>query len=231
MYEKIKNEVFSGLIELYDNKIVKHSQGNLSVIDRDRNIIAIKPSGIQYNELAVSDIVVTDLDGRVLEGNHKPSVDLPTHTVIYRNFSKINCFIHTHSHWATVFAQAGLKIPLIGTTHADEFLFDIPCTDYVEPTSGGNYELDVGLAIYEYFQNADYSCLSAILLKGHGAFVWGDSVIQAVNKAIVLEEIASLAWHTLLLNPSVSNIPDTIAQKHYYRKNGLNAYYGQRSQG
>ena len=227
MFDKIKEAVYSTTMHLCDNGILKQSQGNVSVIDRNNSIIAIKPSGVNYNDLVAENIVITSLEGTVIEGNLKPSVDLPTHIVLYEHFPQIESIIHTHSHWATVFAQAGLSIPLIGTTHADDFLSDIPCTDYIEPLIDDDYEVRTGFSICNYFDSIDYFSTPAILIKGHGAFIWGETVNRAEKLAIDLEEIASLAWHTLLINPSVLKIPETISRKHYSRKNGRNAYYGQ----
>lgn len=230
MHERIKNlkeRVYRANIMLKQNNLITLTWGNVSEIDRESGLIAIKPSGIDYDAMAVNDIVVTDLDGKIKEGHLKPSSDLDTHLVLYKNFANINAVVHTHSRWATIFAQAGKDIPILGTTHADTFYGDIPCTRKLTAKEiAGNYEKETGNVIIERFMNSDPIAIPGVVVNSHGPFTWGNSAYNAVKNAIVLEEVAMMAWHTLTLNKEVS-FQQELADKHYFRKHGANAYYGQ----
>lgn len=201
--------------------------GNLSGIDRARKVVCIKPSGVPFAELQPEQMVEVDLEGQVLKGG-KPSVDLPTHLVLYRAFPEIGAVVHTHSHFATCWAQARKAIPCLGTTHADYFHGEIPVTDpLTEVEVEGDYEYHTGKVIARRFRDLDPLDCPAVLVAGHGPFVWGRTVEQALEHALLLEEVARLAWHTLALNPVAQALESYTQEKHFYRKHGANAYYGQ----
>lgn len=225
--QALKERVCRANLLLKESNLVTLTWGNVSEIDRERGIIAIKPSGVDYNTMSAEDIVITDLDGKVIEGNLRPSSDLPTHVELYKHFPNIASVVHTHSRWATIFAQAGKSIPMLGTTHADTFYGDVPCTRPLTRTEiEGDYEKETGKVIAEEFLNKDYDAIPAVLVYSHGPFTWGSSAISAVQNSIVLEEIAMMAWHTVEFNPAAS-FDQALADKHYFRKHGANAYYGQ----
>jgi len=226
MLEQLKKTVFDANIALVKNNLVILTWGNVSGIDRDSGLVAIKPSGIEYDKMTADEIVIVDLDGKIVDGKLKPSSDLPTHLELYKNFSDCNGIVHTHSSWATIFAQSQREIPLLGTTHADYFLTDIPLTRLM--TDGeikNDYEKNTGKVIVECFKDKNPSDCSAVLVASHGPFTWGKSPEKAVENAVVLENIAFMAYHSMNLN---NNMQKTLINKHFYRKHGKNAYYGQK---
>ncbi|MBR2756321.1 MAG: L-ribulose-5-phosphate 4-epimerase AraD, partial [Lachnospiraceae bacterium] len=195
---------------------------------REKNLVVIKPSGVSYEEMKPEDMVVVDLDGNVVEGNLRPSSDTMTHLELYKAFPEIGGIVHTHSRWATSFAQAGIPLKAFGTTHADTFFGDVPITRMLTPEEiNGAYEKETGTVIVECLEGKDPMAAPAVLVQSHGPFTWGKDGKEAVHNAVVLEEVAFMAYHALQLNPSVERIPQTILDKHYYRKHGENAYYGQ----
>jgi L-ribulose-5-phosphate 4-epimerase len=227
MLELLKNEVLAANLEIQAKKLAILTWGNVSAIDRERGLVVIKPSGVNYGDLRPESLVVVDLDGRTVEGNLKPSSDTPTHLELYKAFPSIGAVVHTHSTWATVWAQAGLGIPPLGTTHADYFYGEIPCTramrrDEVEK----DYEKNTGLVIVECFKGIDPQNIPAVLVRNHGPFVWGDTPARAVENALVLEEVARMAFHSRLLSKA-GGIPDYLLDRHFLRKHGKNKYYGQ----
>jgi L-ribulose-5-phosphate 4-epimerase len=228
MLETLKEQVLEANLMLPKYGLVTFTWGNVSGIDRERGIVAIKPSGVAYEALAVEDIVLVDFDGAIVEGRLKPSSDTPTHLVLYKAFPDIGGLVHTHSRWATVFAQAGTSIPALGTTHADYFYGEIPCT---RPMTASeildSYERQTGEVIAERFQSIDHSRVPAALVYSHGAFCWGGSPSRAVEIAVMMEEIAFMAWHTLMLDRNTPSMQQTLLDKHYLRKHGAHAYYGQ----
>ena len=209
--------------------------GNVSGIDRESGLIAIKPSGVPYDEMGPDDMVIVDLDGNVVEGKWKPSSDTPTHLELYKAFPACGGIVHTHSRWATSFAQAGMAIPAMGTTHADYFYGDIPCTrPMTDAEIAGAYEKETGKVIVETFFPADGSkgsdpaAVPGVLVYSHGPFTWGADPMEAVHNAAVLEEVAFMDYHALMLDPSHRNMQQTLLDRHYLRKHGKNAYYGQK---
>lgn len=230
MLEDLKQQVFHANLLLPKYKLVTFTWGNVSAIDREIGAIVIKPSGVEYETMKIEDMVVVDLySGKVLEGNLNPSSDTPTHLELYRRFNNISAIVHTHSKWATIFSQAGIDIPPLGTTHADYFYGSIPCTrkmtDY-EIT--GDYELETGKVIAETIEQRKSNSIPAVLVHSHGPFVWGETAADAVHNAVVLEEIAMMAWHTIVINSSINPMQKELLDKHYLRKHGPNAYYGQK---
>ena len=224
---ELKARVLRANILLKQNNLITLTWGNVSEIDRERGLIAIKPSGIDYDNMTEEDIVVTDLCGKVIDGKLKPSSDLHTHIEIYKGFPKVNAVVHTHSRWATVFAQAGKDIPMLGTTHADTFYGDIPCTrKMTEDEIMGDYERETGKVIVERFNGLNPYAIPGVTVNSHGPFSWGKDAYEAVKNAIVLEETAMMAWHTLKLDTNIK-FQQELADKHYFRKHGKNAYYGQ----
>ncbi len=228
MFEELKRRVWEANLQLPKHALVTFTWGNVSEIDRDRGIVAIKPSGVPYEELKIDDIVLVDLEGNVLEGNLKPSSDTPTHLVLYRAFPSIGGIVHTHSPWATSWAQAGLPIPALGTTHADYYYGEIPCTrKMTESEIRGEYERETGNVIVETFQERDPSRVLGVLVNQHGPFCWGKDASEAVYHAVVLEEVAKMAYHTVALNPEIDAISQPLLDRHFFRKHGSSAYYGQ----
>lgn len=211
------------------HKMVTFTWGNVSGIDRESGLVVIKPSGVPYETMEADDLVVLDLDGNVVEGRLRPSSDTPTHLVLYRSFPGIGGIVHTHSPWATSWAQAGRAIPPFGTTHADYFYGEIPCTrEMTREEVEGDYELETGNVIVETFRDRDPLAVPGVLVHGHAPFAWGKDADQAVHNAVVLEEVAKIGLNTLTLNPAASPISQALLDKHYLRKHGKNAYYGQR---
>ena len=209
--------------------LVTFTWGNVSGIDREAGYFAIKPSGVEYDQLKPEDMVIVDLDGNVIEGEYNPSSDTATHAVLYKAFPKIGGIVHTHSPWATSWAQAGRPIPCYGTTHADYFYGDIPCArTLTQEEIDEGYEKNTGVIICECFKDRDYEAAPGVLCKNHGPFSWGKDSGQAVYHAVVLEEVAKMAARTEILAPGVSPAPQSIQDKHYFRKHGANAYYGQK---
>ncbi len=227
MLKKLKKEVCNANLDLVKYGLVIFTWGNVSGIDSKSEKIVIKPSGISYDDMKPEDMVVLDMDGNILEGDLKPSSDTPTHLTLYRHFKNIAGIVHTHSQWATIWAQAGLPIPALGTTHADYFYGDIPCTRKMKSTEiEGAYEAETGKVIVETFNKINPDDVPGVLVNNHGPFAWGKDVRNAVHNAVVLEEVAKMAYHTLQLN-KVMAIEKSLLDKHYLRKHGKDAYYGQ----
>ena len=225
--KKLKTEVFNANKDLVKYGLVIFTWGNVSGIDRARGLVVIKPSGMSYEKMEVEDMVVIDLDGRILQGKLKPSSDTPTHLVLYRNFPGIGGVVHTHSPWATSWAQARRAIPAYGTTHADYFCGEIPCTrQMTNEEIRADYETGTGLIIVETFRDRDPLSMPAVLVSQHGPFTWGTDPGNAVHNAVVLEEVAKMAFRNEVLGNS-SPIGQALLDKHYLRKHGKDAYYGQ----
>ena len=228
MLEELKKQVCEANLLLPRHGLVTFTWGNVSGIDRESGYMVIKPSGVPYDGMTPEDMVVTDLDGKVVEGKWKPSSDTPTHAVLYRAFPHIGGVVHTHSRWATSFAQAGLAIPAMGTTQADYFYGDIPCTRPMTAREiGGEYEKETGNVIVECFRNREADDVPGVLVYSHGPFAWGTDPLNAVHNAVVMEEVAFMDYHALMLNPAHRDMQRELMDKHYLRKHGKNAYYGQ----
>jgi len=228
MLEGLKKQVCQANLKLSESGLVIYSWGNVSGIDRDKSIIAIKPSGVSYDELTVDKIVLVDLEGNVVEGDLNPSSDTATHLELYRNFASIAGICHSHSSYATLWSQACMDLPCMGTTHADYFYGSVPATKPMEPEKIENdYELNTAKAIVERFAGTDPVQMPAVLVANHGPFTWGDSPDKAVDSAVVLEYVAKMAFETRLLNPAIGGISNKLLDKHFLRKHGKNAYYGQ----
>lgn len=229
MLEELKKRVFEQNIRLVNSGLVVLTWGNVSGIDRERGLICIKPSGVDYSQMTADDMVIIDMDGKRVEGRYTPSSDTPTHLLLYKTFPEIGGIVHTHSTYATSWAQAGCAIPPYGTTHADAFYGEVRCTraltkDEIE----GDYELNTGKVIAElYNDGSDAMAVPAALVKCHGPFAWGSSPEKAVDNAVTLEEIAKMALFTRQLSPSANEVDGYLLDKHYFRKHGANAYYGQ----
>lgn len=227
MLKELKKRVYEANMDLPKYNLVKFTWGNVSEIDREKGLFVIKPSGVDYDKLTPDDMVVVDLEGNVVEGRYKPSSDTPTHVELYKAFSKIGGIVHTHSTYATSFAQAGRNIPCYGTTHADSIYGDIPCSrNLTEEEINEAYEKNTGKVIIETFEKLDYMATPTILCKNHGSFSWGENAKKAVYNAVVLEEVAKMAILTEMINKDVKEAPKCIQDKHYNRKHGKNAYYG-----
>lgn len=228
MLEELKQKVLETNLQLPKLNLVAFTWGNVSAIDRASGVMVIKPSGVTYETMQAEQMVCVDLEsGKVVEGSLRPSSDTPTHLALYRAFPSIGGIVHTHSRWATIFAQAGRDIPALGTTHADYFYGDIPVTRPLSKSEiEGAYELETGNVIIETMRGIDPIAMPAILVQEHGPFTWGKDAAEAVYHAAVLEEAAMMAWHTLALAPS-AHLNPTLMDKHYLRKHGKNAYYGQ----
>ena len=230
MLEELKKKVYEANMELPRRGLITYTWGNVSEIDRDTGYFVIKPSGVDYDKLRPEDMVVMDLEGKRIEGTLNPSSDTPTHLELYKKYPKIGGVVHTHSPEATSWAQAGRDIPLYGTTHADYFYGSIPCARSLTPEEiGGEYERNTGLVIIETFEQRGLNPMHTpgVLCTNHGPFTWGKDAAEAVHNAVVLEEVARMAIRTELLNPQVQPAPDSIRDKHFFRKHGENAYYGQ----
>lgn len=230
MLEELKKKVYEANMELPRRGLITYTWGNVSGIDRDTRYFVIKPSGVDYDKLRPEDMVVMDLEGNRIEGTLNPSSDTPTHLELYKKYPEIGGVVHTHSPEATSWAQAGRDIPLYGTTHADYFYGSIPCARSLTPEEiGGEYERNTGLVIFETFEQRGLNPMHTpgVLCTNHGPFTWGKDAAEAVHNAVVLEEVARMAIRTELLNPQVQPAPDSIRDKHFFRKHGENAYYGQ----
>lgn len=230
MLEDVKKRVYEANMELPKRKLITYTWGNVSEIDRETGYFVIKPSGVDYEELTPDDMVVLDLDCNVIEGKYRPSTDTATHAEMYKKYPEIGGVVHTHSPEATAWAQAGRDIPMYGTTHADYFLGDIPCARCLtDEEIEGEYEKNTGLVIIETFEERELNPMytPAVLCQNHGVFTWGKNASEAVHNAVVLEEVAKMATKTEVINPKVKHAPDNIKKKHFYRKHGANAYYGQ----
>ena len=229
MLEELKEIVYKANMELWHSGVVIYTWGNVSGIDREKGLVVIKPSGVEYDAMSPDDMVVVSLeDGSRVEGHYKPSSDTPTHLELYRNFPQMGGIVHTHSTNAVAFAQAGLSLPALGTTHADYFYGDVPVTrDLTADEVQEAYELNTGKVIVETIGDQDPAAVPAILVKNHGPFAWGKDPMEAVYHAVVLEKTAEMALKTLSLRPDCPREPQYILDKHYFRKHGKNAYYGQ----
>ena len=228
MYEELREAVCQANIELHKQNLIVCSWGNVSEIDRDNNSIAIKPSGVAYEELMPDKMVLLDLEGNLLEGGLCPSSDTPTHLELYRSFDSIGGICHTHSRSATMWAQACREIPCLGTTHADYFHGQVPVTDKMsEEEIKTNYELNTGRVIVRRFEGLEPMDMPAVLVAAHGPFTWGNDAASAVESAVVLEEVARMAFGTIAINPKQKQISNVLLDKHYLRKHGKDAYYGQ----
>lgn len=230
MLEELKEQVFRANLELPRHNLVTFTWGNVSGIDREKGLVVIKPSGVTYEVMKASDMVVVDLDGKRVEGDLNPSSDTPTHVELYKAFPNIGGVVHTHSRWATIFAQGGMGIPPYGTTHADYFYGEIPCTRRMTSEEiMGHYEKETGTVIIERFQNLNPDDIPGVLVHSHGPFAWGTDPMNAVHNAVVLEEVAMMAWHVKALSGNtIEPMQQVLLDKHYLRKHGANAYYGQR---
>lgn len=228
MLEQLKKQVYEANMELPKYGLVTFTWGNVSGIDRQSGLFVIKPSGVDYDELKPEDMVVMDLDGNKVEGDYNPSSDTATHLELYKAFPKVGGIVHTHSSWATSWAQAGRGIPCYGTTHADYMYGEVPCARSLTAKEIDEaYEKNTGAIIIEEFQRRDYEATPAVLCKNHGPFCWGKDAHAAVYHAVVLEEVAKMAARCEALNSEVLPAPQVLQDKHYYRKHGANAYYGQ----
>ncbi|MDE7293827.1 MAG: L-ribulose-5-phosphate 4-epimerase [Oscillospiraceae bacterium] len=229
MLEKLKQEVLEANLLLPRYKLVTFTWGNVSAVCREEGVMIIKPSGVEYDNMTAEDMVVVSLEtGETVEGKYKPSSDTPTHLELYRKFEYVGGIVHTHSRWATSFAQAGRGIIPMGTTQADYFYGEIPCTRSMTPAEiKGEYEKETGNVIIETFKGIDPITVPAVLVKSHGPFTWGKNAAEAVHNAVVLEEVAFMNYHAMTLDPSVGKMQQELLDKHYLRKHGANAYYGQ----
>jgi len=229
MLKKLKEQVFQANLLLPKHGLITFTWGNVSGIDRNKGLVVIKPSGVSYETMKAKDIVVVELEtGKVVEGDLKPSSDTATHLELYKAFSNIGGIVHTHSRWATTFAQAGRGIMALGTTQGDYFYGEIPCTRKMTKAEiEGEYEKETGTVIIETFQGKDPDAIPAVLVHSHGPFTWGTDPMDAVHNAVVLEEVAFMNFHTLMLEPGIQPMQQELLDKHYLRKHGANAYYGQ----
>ena len=230
MLEQLKETVWKANLLLPKYNLVTFTWGNVSGIDREKGLVVIKPSGVDYDAMTAEDMVVVDLDGKVVEGKWRPSSDTPTHVEMYKAFPDCGGIVHTHSRWATSFAQARLDIPALGTTQADYFYGAIPCTrQLTDAEIRGWYEKETGTVIIETFRERgiDPAAVPGVLVCSHGPFAWGSDPMNAVHNAVVMEECAFMAYHAMTLNPSLGSMQQTLLDKHYLRKHGANAYYGQ----
>jgi len=229
--EQLKEEVFQANLDLPKHGLVKYTWGNASAFDRDSGLFVIKPSGVDYKTMKASDMVVVDLGGKVVEGELNPSSDTPTHAVLYKHFPEIGGIVHTHSTWATIWAQAGLDVPAMGTTHADTFYGAVPCARYLtQEEIDRGYETETGHVIIETFEERglDVLAVPGVLLHGHAPFTWGKDVQSAVMNSVVLEEVSKMNLFARELNSFAEELPQRILDKHYLRKHGKDAYYGQK---
>jgi len=222
----LKKVVFDANIELVKHGLVIFTWGNASAIDREKGIVVIKPSGVSYDEMKAEQMVVIDMDGKVLEGTLRPSSDTATHLELYKAFPEIGGVVHTHSTYATAWAQAGCDIPNIGTTHADYFSQEIPCTRDMSEAEMTEYEKETGTVIIERFEGMNPNHVPAVLVKNHGPFSWGKDAHDAVHNAVVMEQVAKMAYIALGVNPNLTMNP-LLIKKHFFRKHGPGAYYGQ----
>ena len=228
MLKELRTAVLEANLELVKRGLVLYTFGNASGIDREQGLIVIKPSGVEYDELRAELMVVTALDGKVVEGTLRPSSDLETHTLLYREFAAIGGVVHTHSEFATSFAQAGMEIPALGTTHADTFYGPVPCTaPLTDEAVGGRYVHETGVAIVRRFAATDPLAVPGCLVAGHGPFVWGRDAQEAAHNAVILEYVARMAYRTLTLQAEADGVSQALLDRHYFRKHGPGASYGQ----
>ena len=231
MLEQLKEEVFQANLELPERGLIKYTWGNVSAFHREKGLFVIKPSGVGYDDMKASDMVVCDFDGNVIEGDLNPSSDMPTHAVLYKEFPEIGAVVHTHSTWATIWAQAGLDVPAMGTTHADTFYGTVPCARFLTQAEiDRGYEEETGNAIVETFRERGIKPMEVpgVLLHGHGPFTWAKDAKGAVLNAVVLDEVCKTNLFARQLNAFAEELPQRILDKHYLRKHGENAYYGQK---
>jgi L-ribulose-5-phosphate 4-epimerase len=230
MLEQLKEQVFQANLLLPKHGLITFTWGNVSGIDREQGLVVIKPSGVSYDVLKGDDMVVVELKtGKLVEGHLKPSSDTPTHLELYKAFPNIGGIVHTHSRWATTFAQAGRGIMALGTTHGDYFFGEIPCTRKMKKGEiEGEYEKETGMVIIETFIDKDPDAIPAVLVHSHGPFTWGTDPMDAVHNAVVLDEVAFMNFHTLMLEPNIQPMQQELLDKHYLRKHGNSAYYGQK---
>jgi len=229
MLKKLKEQVFQANLLLPKHGLITFTWGNVSGINRKKELVVIKPSGVSYDVMKANDMVVVELEtGKVVEGDLKPSSDTPTHLELYKTFPNIGGIVHTHSRWATSFAQAGRGIMPLGTTQGDYFYGEIPCTRKMTVEEiQGEYEKETGTVIIETFKDKDPDTMPAVLVHSHGPFIWGIDAMDAVHNAVVLEEVAFMNFHTMMLEPNIQPMQQELLDKHYLRKHGANAYYGQ----
>ncbi|MBR1392452.1 MAG: L-ribulose-5-phosphate 4-epimerase [Ruminococcus sp.] len=229
MLESLKQKVLEANLMLPKHGLITFTWGNVSAVDRESGLFVIKPSGVEYDGMTAEDMVVVSLEtGETVEGRYKPSSDTPTHLALYRAFENIGGICHTHSRWATSFAQAGVGVIPMGTTHGDYFYGEIPCTRAMTPEEiAGEYEKETGNVIIETFKGIDPMTIPAVLVKSHGPFTWGKNAADSVHNAVVLEEAAFMNYHAMSINPAVGPMQQELLDKHYLRKHGANAYYGQ----
>ena len=228
MLEQLKKTVCEANLLLPKYGLVTFTWGNVSAVDREKRLIVIKPSGVDYDGMTWEDMVVVDMNGKKVEGKWKPSSDTPTHAALYRAFKNIGGVVHTHSRWAASFAQAGRGILPMGTTHADYFYGEIPCTRLMtEKEIRGQYELETGNVIIETFKDRDPDAVPGVLVHSHGPFAWGTDAMNAVHNAVVMEEVAFMNWHAQMISPEKGPMQQALLDKHYLRKHGAGAYYGQ----
>jgi L-ribulose-5-phosphate 4-epimerase len=228
LYITLQEECFEANMLLPEKKLVLYTFGNVSIVDRQKGVVAIKPSGVPYEELRPEDVVIVDMENNVVLGKMRPSSDTKTHVLLYNHFPNIGSIVHTHSTYAVAWAQAMRPIPNLGTTHADHLVSAIPCTEVMsDEMIKGDYEVETGNQILEVFKHASYEEVEMVLVACHGPFTWGKNAQKAVYNSVVLEELARMAYLTLQINPLTPTIKDTLIDKHYQRKHGKNAYYGQ----
>lgn len=228
MLDVLKKQVLEANLLLPKYGLVTFTWGNVSGIDRSQGLVVIKPSGVSYDGMSVEDMVVLDLEGNVVDGKWKPSSDTPTHLELYKAFPDCGGIVHTHSRWATSFAQAGRGIAAMGTTHGDYFYGEIPCTrPMTDEEIKGEYEKETGKVIIEAFEGKDPAAVPGVVVYSHGPFAWGKDAMDAVHNAVVMEEVAFMDLHAMMLNPEITPMQQTLLDKHYLRKHGKNAYYGQ----
>ena len=229
MLDALKHEVLAANLELPRHGLVTFTWGNVSAIDSNRELVVIKPSGVSYDNMTADDMVVVDLDGNVIEGSLNPSSDTPTHLALYKAYEQLGGVVHTHSSYITSWAQAGRSVPALGTTHADYFYGEIPCTRALTQTEiNGDYEYETGNVIIETIADQDPMSIPGIIVYQHGPFAWGKNAMDAVHNAVVMEEVAKMAFRSITINPHLAEIDKGLLDKHYLRKHGANAYYGQR---
>lgn len=228
-YSSLKRKAYECNMDLPKYGLVIYTFGNVSCIDRNEGVYAIKPSGMPYEDLKPDDMVVVDLANKVIEGNFKPSSDTKTHTVLYNNFPKIGGIVHTHSTFAVSWAQAKKPVPILGTTHADHLSVDIPVTKMMSDEAiKGDYETETGNQIIELFKDLPYEEIQMVLVAGHGPFTWGVTPDKAVYNSVVLEALSKMAYYTVTINKDITRIKDSLIKKHHNRKHGVDAYYGQK---
>jgi L-ribulose-5-phosphate 4-epimerase len=228
LYITLQEECYEANMLLPEKKLVLYTFGNVSIVDRHKGVVAIKPSGVPYEELRPEDMVIVDMEGKIVLGKMRPSSDTKTHVLLYNHFSNIGSIAHTHSTYAVAWAQAMRPIPNLGTTHADHLVSAIPCTDVMtDEMIKGDYEVETGNQILEAFRHVSYEEVEMVLVACHGPFTWGKTAKKAVYNSVILEELAQMAYLTLQINPNTTAIKDTLIDKHYQRKHSKNAYYGQ----